>query len=473
MRTTLAALTAAAVLAAGCTAGRPADEPPGTVRLLFAGDVMLGRGVAPVLDAEGVEAFEAVRAAISSADVAAANLESPLTERPYAGAGFDLRADPGYAAILAAAGLDLLAVANNHAADGGAGTVADTLGALDGAGLLAAGAGEPPIVEHAGLNVAFLAYDLTGGGPAGEIDTWGPRVAADIGAARGSADVVTVGIHGGAEGLPGPDPVLERAVRDAALWGADVVWAHGAHAGYAVEQRDPDGDGRPAVVAYGLGDLVFDLPGTGLLLEVLAGAGGVLAWRVAASRHDGPRPGAPQWQLPTGAALAIDTAWWTLAAEPPAPTVPTALPVVPDVGGEVLAAAAGDVDGDGVDEVVVAFLRPFRETLVNTALGGVWVDAAGRTAHLGVYGSPAGEAVWVAGTLPRPVVAVVACDGALAVAYGEPGGGAPVATGAWTWNGFGFALTTDLPGAGVPRCVDVDGDGRTEAVVGARTGPTS
>ena len=70
------------------------------VRLLFAGDVMLGRGVAPVAATDPDNLFAGIRFEVSSADLAVANLESPLTTRPHVAAkGPDaLEATPSSAA---------------------------------------------------------------------------------------------------------------------------------------------------------------------------------------------------------------------------------------------------------------------------------------------------------------------------------------------------------------------------------------
>ncbi|MFZ0159218.1 MAG: CapA family protein, partial [Kineosporiaceae bacterium] len=54
-----------------------------TARLLFAGDVMLGRGVASRTAADPSSALAGVRDQVRAADLAVANLESPLTTRPH------------------------------------------------------------------------------------------------------------------------------------------------------------------------------------------------------------------------------------------------------------------------------------------------------------------------------------------------------------------------------------------------------
>jgi len=79
-------------------------EPTPTFTLVFAGDVMLGRGVAQALDGDWVSAFAAVRPWLATADCAFANLESPLTTAPQVSEGYDLRAPPAAVAALQSAG---------------------------------------------------------------------------------------------------------------------------------------------------------------------------------------------------------------------------------------------------------------------------------------------------------------------------------------------------------------------------------
>ncbi len=154
-----------------------------SVRLLFVGDVMLGRSVAPVVAADPLSVFEQLRPAVADADLAFANLESPLTRRAHLTGEFALEADPTSAALLAGAGFDVIDVANNHATDAGPETVLDTVDALESVGLLAVGGGAtsaeaaaPLIVELDGIRVGTIAFDLAGGQPATAVDpgvnTW-------------------------------------------------------------------------------------------------------------------------------------------------------------------------------------------------------------------------------------------------------------------------------------------------------------
>jgi hypothetical protein len=108
-------------------------QPPFTLALV--GDVMLGRGVAQALNGDWEAAFGRVRPWLAQADLAFANLESPLTTAPHGGRGYDLRAPPEAVAALDAAGFDIVSLANNHALDAGAVGLAQTLSALDAAGI--------------------------------------------------------------------------------------------------------------------------------------------------------------------------------------------------------------------------------------------------------------------------------------------------------------------------------------------------
>ncbi len=315
----------AAALAAGSCVGRgPAPAPTsgasGTaspaaqVRLLFAGDVMLGRDVAPVAAADPTSVFAGVRSVTSAADLTAANLESPLTTRPHRVANpVALEADPRTAALLAAAGFDVMTVANNHAGDAGPLTVADSTAALAGRGIDAAGGMpvEPAILTRDGVRVAFLAFDLSEGGSAPGVARWDRHTArAAVREARSRADLVTVALHGGVPLSSVPDPSLGAHARLLARWGVDVVWCHGPHTVQPVGLVDPDRDGRTTVVATSLGNLLFDGVGRGALLEVAGGPGGMDAFRIGIVAYAAGRVTFRRWVLPDGPSVRVDGARW-------------------------------------------------------------------------------------------------------------------------------------------------------------------
>lgn len=479
------------VLVAACAPspdeGTKTARPGSSVRLLFGGDVMLGRGVAPALALDPARVFEGMRTVVAAPDLAVANLESPLTARPHvAAAGPNaLEAAPWSAEALADAGFDAVSIANNHAGDAGPRTVLDTAAALHAAGIVGLGEGRdereafaPRVIERDGIRVAFLAVDATGVGP--RAGARGPGVAwwdvdrlrTSVERAHEVADVVTVSVHGGREYVPVADPYLASLGRTLAGWDVDVVWCHGPHVRQPTRVIDPDGDGRPTVVALSLGNLLFDQrvarTTRGGLLEVIAGTGGVMAYRLGTVRIEDASVGFGGWRAPTGTAVALAGGWWNPARDVVA--VAHRSPSTEGFRGDIVDASLGDVDGDDSTELVVAFRRPYRRTEVNALRPRWrWVDERGRTAHLGVYEPGGLRPRWVAGTLLRPVARVAACDGGVAVAYDRLDDPAVVAAGAWVWRGFGFLPMPDLERPGVPACADVDRDGHPEPVV---LGPT-
>lgn len=447
------------------------------VRLVFAGDLLLGTtGTRYATDSGGLLAD--VRSVTAAADLSVASIRWATPSRAADASDDDARgvALDG-ARMLSDVGFDALALAR----DKGPADAPGTLATLSDAGLPVIGDGPDPVDAFAprlldanGVRVALLAFDATelnGSGVTGSAAATPdpPRVRDAVVAARRVADVVAVAVRRGTgdvalTGAGASDPAAKLAA-----WGADVVWGYGASTTGPVSASDPDGDGRPSVIATGLGDLLSDDPATepaGSIVEVLARADGVLAYRVATLEHSAAGAQLGGWIPPAGDAVAIDDAWWTPAAPPvPARRVRPRAPANPP--GTLDAMAQGDVTGDGRPEVVIAFRRPFRPTPANAiAPRSAWTDAAGLSAHVGVYRRSDMREIWVAGTLVRPVVRLAVCDGTVAVAYATLDDPAIVATGAWRWQGFGFvAPLPELDGGGTPACVDLDRDGRLEAVI--------
>jgi poly-gamma-glutamate capsule biosynthesis protein CapA/YwtB (metallophosphatase superfamily) len=479
-------------LVASC-ASSPAAAPPALretapIRLAFVGDVMLGRSVGAVVAGDPSTVFERLRPMLVDADLAFANLESPLTRRPHLYGEFALEADPAAADLLAGAGFDVLGVANNHATDGGPETVLDTLAALESAGVVGVGGGAthveaaaPVILEVGGVRIGVAAFDLAGGQPAtattAGVNAWDADHAEEtVTELRQSVDVVVVGLHGGVEYLPRPDPVLDHIVGLLADWGADVVWGHGAHVSYPVEVRA--GSLRTAVVAPGLGNALFDqrLPATkvGAALEVLVDRDGVVAMRTGPVTIDAGRSSFEGWDEPLGDAVALDGDWWTpvrpwtadaadLDAIPNRATSP-----LPTMNVEV-ARSHGDVTATGETDLVIAFRRPLQDEPIHGVFPGVaWADELGRSAHIAVF-TDTGRMRWGSAFMFEPVGEIAVCDGALALGFTTLDDPAVVAGGAWFWDGFGFRTTPTLPGTALATCADVDHDGDTDPVLTERT----
>jgi poly-gamma-glutamate capsule biosynthesis protein CapA/YwtB (metallophosphatase superfamily) len=276
----------ALVLGVLLTAVAVAASPAPAVTLVFVGDVMLGRAVAAALAGDWAAAFDGVQPWLAGADLALANLESPLTRAPFQGGRFDLRAPPEAVQALAAAGFDVVSLANNHALDGGAAGLAETLETLAGAGikavvesgldnLLGSGPGGVQNVHVRGVRIAVVGLWDSGGA----LDT------APVALAATRADLVVVLVHWGAEYEP-VTPRQREWARELARAGAGLIVGHGPHVLQPVEQVER------VWVAYSLGNFLFDQPFAdtrqGVVLRVMLKGGRVVAFdAVPAVTRDG------------------------------------------------------------------------------------------------------------------------------------------------------------------------------------------
>jgi len=239
---------------------------PGTVRIGFAGDVHFMERTANLL-ADPATAFGPAAAVLAAPDLTMVNLETSISVggRPEA-KSFTFQAPPTAFAALRAAGVDLVTMANNHAADYGSAGLAQTLTAIRRSGFPVVGIGAnagaafaPRYLRVNGVRLAFLAasqvrdetlahFSAADARP-GVADAYSDRLVASVRAARTRADVVIVYLHWGTEyqSCPNGD---QRALADrlAAAGATAVVGAH-AHVLQGAGWR-PDG----RYVAYGLGN---------------------------------------------------------------------------------------------------------------------------------------------------------------------------------------------------------------------------
>ena len=126
------------------------------MRLALLGDIMLGRGVAEAHAAGGWEdSLSLLAPQIKAADLALANLESPLTEDtsliPSAWENpqvYDLCATRQGVSALQSAGINLLGLANNHALDCSPQGLLETAGILEEEGLQTLQPGEVVRIEQ-------------------------------------------------------------------------------------------------------------------------------------------------------------------------------------------------------------------------------------------------------------------------------------------------------------------------------------
>jgi hypothetical protein len=272
----LTALLALALAPAAGAARRHA--PPPRVTLEWVGDIALSaqRGLPP----GGVaQALAPVGGLLRAAQITIGNLEGTLSVGGASKCGgigggscFAFQAPPSEAYGLRALGFDVVNQANNHSLDYGYSGRAQTVAALDRAGIQHTGfPGEITYRKVGRLRVAFLGfapYPYDGN----LLDI--PAAQALVARARKHAQLVVVIIHAGAEGADqlhtpygsqyflGEDRGDARAFAHAVIRaGASIVLGSGPHVIRGVESY------RGRLIAYSLGNFVgyHTLAGGGVL----------------------------------------------------------------------------------------------------------------------------------------------------------------------------------------------------------------
>jgi capsule synthesis protein PGA_cap len=244
-------------------------------RLIFGGDVMLGRSCAAKIQ-NGIDPFENISSLVSQASFAAANLECTISNLGRSTNRYAFRAPNQSALLLRRAGFDAMGLANNHALDFG------PVALYDSAAHLLHEKIEPVGVETpnrkacdasffslpGGKKIALLAISTFG--QDSEIATASRRAELNtaIVNARSQADLIVSLVHWGIE----DSEKITEGQRELARWLIDrgVDFVVGSHP-HCVQPLDFY-HGRP--IAYSLGNLVFDGAPTvaswnrGALLEV-------------------------------------------------------------------------------------------------------------------------------------------------------------------------------------------------------------
>lgn len=246
------------------------------MKLLLVGDVMLGRLVNDDLHGRPPEyPWGDTLPLFREADLRLCNLECALSgvalPRGLPPKMFRFRSDPENVAVLQAAGIDCVTLANNHVLDYGDEGLRETLRVLDRAGIARAGAGEtleeaaqPALVRVGSDTVGVVGFsdneplwaaNRHPGILYAPVETASPEAApvfSAVTATRQQADLVLVSPHWGPNwGTPPPleQPPFARALVDR---GADVVFGHSGHIFRGIELYR----GRPLI--YSAGDYIDD-----------------------------------------------------------------------------------------------------------------------------------------------------------------------------------------------------------------------
>ena len=241
------------------------ESPPGSVAVVFVGDVMLDNGPGHAI-ASGRDPFAACADLLLDADFTIGNLECVLGRAgKLAHKAYVFRAAEDSPRFLKRY-FTAVSLGNNHAFDFGPEGLVAALDILDrekigrfGAGRTLAEARQPFVLEKDGLRIAILAangfraadYAATDATP-GVAPLREGELLADIAAARKQADVVVPFVHWGDELVAGPleaDRAFARKMIDAGA--AAVIGSH-PHVTQTVDVH------RGGPIVYSLGNFVFD-----------------------------------------------------------------------------------------------------------------------------------------------------------------------------------------------------------------------
>ncbi|CAI6014900.1 CapA family protein [Cohnella sp. JJ-181] len=242
----------------------------GSVTLAFVGDILPASGVGKLIDQYGVDyPFKLAKPLLESADIAAGNLEAPITTRgtPAENKQYVFKGKPEYLKGLKNAGLDVVSLANNHTLDQGWEGLSDTMDALDDIKLKHMGSGaddkeafEPVYMEHDGLTVAYIGVSnvvpegswKAGPDHPGVAETYDTtRAVATVKKARELADVVVVMVHWGNERADTPKEAQFNVGHTLIDAGADLIVGSHPHVLQGFEAY------KGKWIAYSLGNFVF------------------------------------------------------------------------------------------------------------------------------------------------------------------------------------------------------------------------
>ena len=282
-----------------------------TVRLLFAGDLMLDDGPGKVI-ADGRDPLAGFDAHLKGADYRIGNLEVPVATvgKPLDSKIFSFRAHPRVMKVLQGR-FDALALSNNHSGDYGKDAFLETMKHVDAAGIARFGGGNNLAEAHAplwihknGLKIAVLGYNEfkprsfeAGADTPGIAWSEDSQVIADLRAARkAGADIVIPFMHWGWEREREPTQRQRQLARLMIDHGADVVVGGHPHVTQGVDMY------KGKLIVYSLGNFVFDsfenVPGgqTGWLLRLTLDQRGLIGWDTLVAQMDmegtpHPQPG--------------------------------------------------------------------------------------------------------------------------------------------------------------------------------------
>lgn len=193
--------------------------------------------------------FENVADIFSEDDLTLVNLEGPLTrsEDYREGQTYCISGDPEYVNILTAGSVEAVSMGNNHRLDYKEQGTADTVAALEGAGILYAYDDKYCMYEVNGIRIGIISVNEVGQG-------YGVEKFLEEGIAQlreEGADLVFTCCHWGIEREYYPEDYQKSLGKKCIDWGADLVIGHHPHVLQGVEEY------QGKFIIYSLGNFCF------------------------------------------------------------------------------------------------------------------------------------------------------------------------------------------------------------------------
>jgi capsule synthesis protein PGA_cap len=242
-----------------------------SVRFLAMGDLCpgdhyftLGHGTGSHL-AAGANPLSEIASILGEADISLVNLEGPLSNTSCHGAGPEaevFRGPTSVATLLKQAGIELVHVANNHVLQHGLEAFRSTISVLETQEISPVGLAEcnfirPVIRVVRGLTLGFLGCSFVSERYVPGQSVYAalplPTVLRQIAELKTRVDLVVVSSHWGTEGAAVPDAETTQAADAMVDAGATLVLGHHPHRFQPIKRVGH------ALIAYSLGDFVFDL----------------------------------------------------------------------------------------------------------------------------------------------------------------------------------------------------------------------
>lgn len=239
------------------------------MRLMFVGDLSLGEhffsfGHGPrSLIERGENIFDGVDQLFAGADYVIGNLEGPMSDsglRKNDPLSRVFRASPCTIDQLISANIRILSVANNHSMQHGPAAFDDTVRALESANIHVIGKkdSDPLVLIKDDLKVGILSYSCV-------LDNEYPgkeryskfdlnTCIKETKSLSEQVNCVIIYLHWGEEGEGEPTSSQRKIAKELVSAGANFIIGHHPHVIYEIEPTDK------GLIAYSLGNFVFDLP---------------------------------------------------------------------------------------------------------------------------------------------------------------------------------------------------------------------